>query len=98
MDVPRGTPEYQTHVNRVQSKHVDFVLCSRETLTPVLAIELNDRSHEAEDRRERDTFLERAFRSAGLPMLTVPVRREYDAAELGRQITAALRPGATDRS
>ena len=92
VDVPKGAPDYQAHVNRIQSKHADFVLCRRDTVSPTLVIELNDRSHEAEDRRERDAFLARVFRSAGLPLLTVPVRDKYDAAEIAGLIREALAP------
>ena len=32
--MPKGTANRQTHFNRIQSKHVDFVLCTRDKLSP----------------------------------------------------------------
>src|SRR5437879_8665397 len=43
--------------NQVSSKHVDFVLCDAKTFRPVLAVELNDRSHLGADRRARDALV-----------------------------------------
>ena len=62
--MPKGTANRQTHFNRIQSKHVDFVLCPRDKLSPVLVIELDDASHEEEARRDRDTFVDAALTAA----------------------------------
>ena len=82
LTVPRETRNRQSFVSRITSKHVDFVLCDRQTLTPVAALELDDSSHLLANRRQRDIFLDAAFEAAGLPLLRVPVRGSYDAAEL----------------
>src|SRR5713101_3637149 len=37
--LPKGTQNRQAHLNRVLSKHVDFVLCNRQTVSPVLVVE-----------------------------------------------------------
>src|SRR5579862_6559476 len=39
MDLPRGTESRQGAQNRIQSKHVDFVLCERNGIRPCLVIE-----------------------------------------------------------
>jgi very-short-patch-repair endonuclease len=88
--LPRGTQATQAHRNRVQSKHVDFVLCEPATLTPILVIELDDRSHEREDRQNRDRFVDRALESAGLPVLHVPARDGYVVNDLADQIRTAV--------
>ena len=54
------------HIN---GKSVDYVLCSRETLQPTYAIELDDYSHEKSDRRKRDKEVERIFEEANLPLV-----------------------------
>jgi hypothetical protein len=36
--MPQGTENRQSHMNRVVSKHVDFVLCDSENVAPLLAI------------------------------------------------------------
>jgi hypothetical protein len=74
--------------NRIAQKHVDFLLCDRETMRPLAGVELDDRSHERSSRQERDGFVDEVFRVAGLPLLHLPVRSGYSIAEL----TAALAP------
>jgi len=78
--------EAQAARNRINRKHVDFLLVRTGTLAPVAGIELDDRSHETEDRRVRDRLVDAAFASAGLPLLHVPVRAAYSAAELKGQL------------
>lgn len=89
--LPRGTSNSQAHRNRVQSKHVDFVLCEPDLLTPVLVIELDDASHERADRQDRDALVDAVLRSAGLPVLHAAARSSYVTADLARRIRKAIR-------
>ncbi len=77
--------------NRIKSRHVDFLLCNKETISPLIAIELDDSSHEREDRIERDNFVDKALQSAGLPILHVKAKSFYDLRELEDKITDLLR-------
>jgi hypothetical protein len=90
--MPKGTADRQTHFNRIQSKHVDFVLCDREKIRPVLVIELDDASHEEEARRDRDTFVDASLSAAGLPILHIPAQRSYIPAELAAAVHQKLQP------
>jgi hypothetical protein len=74
--------EYCTYTNKVDRKHIDFLLCDPRTVKPMLGIELDDRSHQRADRQERDQFVEEVFTAAKLPLARVPVQRNYNAAEL----------------
>jgi hypothetical protein len=78
--------------NQVSSKHVDFVLCDSTTFRPVLAVELDDRSHLRADRRGRDALVDRVFRTMGLGVYRQWVRRSYDPAAIKRGIEDALTP------
>jgi len=89
--VPYGAPDRQAHRNRIDRKHLDFILCAPADFAPLLAIELDDSSHERFDRRRRDAFIDSALEAAGLPLLRVPVRLVYDPAELRAQIDERLR-------
>jgi len=95
--LPKGTANAQSHRNRVQSKHVDFVLCQRASLTPVLVVELDDASHEAPSRQHRDMLVDRVLASAGLPVLHVPAKPGYVQAELITQINQAIPAGIAAR-
>jgi hypothetical protein len=64
--------------NRIERKHVDFLLCEPNTLHPVMGIELDDRSHEREDRVARDRLVDGMFKAAGLPLKRIRVQHSYD--------------------
>ncbi len=68
--------------NRIDRKHVDFLLCEARTMRPILGIELDDRSHERPERKARDELVDGVFAAAGLPLLRVPVRQGYAPGEL----------------
>jgi hypothetical protein len=55
--LPKGTQGRQAAFNRIQSKHVDFLLCSKDAVRPLLAIELDDSSHGEQSRITRDVLL-----------------------------------------
>ncbi len=88
--VRSGTEKRQSFLNRIQSKHVDFVLCSRDAVRPVLVVELDDASHDREDRQDRDAFVDSALRAAGLPILHVRARSQYSAKELRSAIDSKI--------
>lgn len=74
--------QFWKHTNRVNQKHVDFLLCHPKTVTPWIAIELDDASHRREEQQERDQFKDDAFKAAGLPLVRVKARRNYSAGDL----------------
>ncbi len=88
--LPKGTKNRRAHVNRIKSKHVDFTLCSRGQLKPLLVIELDDASHQSKKRQERDAFLDKVLAAAGLPILHVPAKQGYPQAELAARIQQSI--------
>ncbi|MEO8352822.1 MAG: DUF2726 domain-containing protein [Chthoniobacteraceae bacterium] len=80
--VPRTTPSWQSHFNRVQSKHVDFVVCDRQQVRLALIVELDDSSHHEKSRVERDKFVDEVLGAAGLPIVHVTARAAYSLGEV----------------
>ncbi|HEY7624328.1 MAG TPA: DUF2726 domain-containing protein [Candidatus Limnocylindria bacterium] len=78
--------------NHVSRKHVDFVLCDAQTLKPVLAVELDDRSHRSERARYRDSVKDQVLAALGLGIYRQWVRRSYDPAAIARGIEDAITP------
>ena len=66
---------------RISSKHVDYILVNQK-MEFVCAIELDDSSHGRKERIKRDVFLDGAFEAAGMPLMRVPARRQYDVNEI----------------
>ena len=74
--------KFRTYTNKIDRKHVDFLLCDPRTAKPLLGIELDDRSHEREDRKTRDEFLAGVFSAAKLPLMRMPVKHGYSVQQL----------------
>jgi hypothetical protein len=76
--------------NQINQKHVDFVLCTRDPVKPLLAIELDDASHDTADRQNRVDLVDTCLDGAGLPILHVRCRHSYDVAQLGLKIKSLV--------
>jgi very-short-patch-repair endonuclease len=59
--------------NRISQLSVDFVVCLKDS-SVVVAIELDDSSHESPKRRETDAKKDKALEDAGVPMLRWSVK------------------------
>ncbi len=81
---------FRIYTNKIDRKHVDFLLCDSATMRPILGIELDDKSHQRPDRQERDAFVDQVFKAAGLPLLHIPVKRQYAVQELAEQLAPFL--------
>jgi very-short-patch-repair endonuclease len=92
LSVRPGTEKSQrtTAQNKINSKHADFVLCDRQTLEILCAIELDDSSHQRESRKARDAFMEEACVSAGLPLARFPAKSAYPVNEVRHSIFSLL--------
>jgi hypothetical protein len=75
---------------KINSKHVDFVLCDPHSLAPRACIELDDGTHGQSERQDRDAFLNDSFSAAGLPLLRIAAARSYDARQLNDSINEAI--------
>jgi hypothetical protein len=76
--------------NKIRSKHFDFLLCTPDTLAPVCAIELDDKTHRRADRRARDQFLDSVCTVASLPLVHIRAARSYQVDAVRCQIEAAI--------
>lgn len=88
--VHASNEHYQTFYNRIANRSVDFLLCERYTLKPLLAIELYDHSQPGFMRKHRDTFVDKVFKAAKLPILHLVVQKEYNLKALALRIAPFL--------
>ena len=87
---PLPGDKWQSRFNRISAKHVDFLLCGLTNGEPSCAIELDDRTHTANSRVERDDFLSHALQSAGVPIARFQVSRNYVGAEIMAGVEAVV--------
>ena len=80
----------QAAFNRTAAKHFDFVLCAQTDLSVVCVIELDDRSHQAQRRQERDAFLAGLCAAISLPLVRISVQRTYSVPEVRAKVEGAL--------
>jgi len=82
--------ERQAARNRINRKHVDFLLVRANDLAPLAGVELDDSSHDEEDRQQRDAFVDSAFASAGLPLLHVTASKTYNPTEVRAKLAGLI--------
>lgn len=87
-----GTDRSQAARNRIDRKHVDFLLCDANSMRPVAGIELDDASHDRSERQSRDAFVQAVFNAAGLPLIRFAAQSAYNVHEIAEQLAAALNP------
>ena len=80
----------QGALNRVASKHFDFVVCRASDFSAVCAVELNDKSHGSKRGQARDEFVVSVCRAIELPLLQVHAQRSYVVTDIRAQLQAAI--------
>ena len=63
--------------NRIDRKSIDFVLYDEKTKKIVCCIELDDSTHEREERIEKDLFLDKIFKDT-IKLIRIKVQNYYD--------------------
>jgi len=70
LEPAKGIPKYKTYFYKIQAKHVDFVLCDQKLVARHI-IELDDSSHDREERQTRDKFVDKVLKSVGYNIIHV---------------------------
>lgn len=65
---PRNGKDYRSLMARIQSKHVDFLICDQDLHIKGI-VELDDNSHNSADRIQRDTFVDEILTSVGYKVI-----------------------------
>lgn len=73
VQVKRGlsNKKYYSAFGKIKSRHIDFILADPRNLRILLAIELDDNSHNNIDRQQADLFEDKVFETIGLPLIRV---------------------------
>lgn len=79
--------DWQKAFNRIKAKHFDFIVCKRDDLSVICAVELNDSSHETKNRKQRDELLGIACNVAKLPLIQVEAKSGYVVADVRRLLS-----------
>jgi len=88
---PKGK-DAQWMRNKLDRKHVDFVLVGWPDGTPLMVVELDGVSHDNATQQARDADKDAALASASIPLLRIRTEEILSALELKRRLTSHL-PG-----
>lgn len=64
---------------KITNKHVDFLICDKNTLDIICAVELDDYTHESEEAKQRDMFIMQVLDAVGVK--TVRIKTKIRAIE-----------------
>lgn len=87
---PKNKSDYSTF-NRIKSKHVDFLLCTKNPITSKIIIELDDKSHNAPSRQSRDKFVDEIFANAEIPIVHINVQYSYNKEVITKKLQEAYK-------
>ena len=65
---PKSGPGYMSALGKIQSKHVDFVITDPDLRIKAI-LELDDNSHNAKERTERDQFVDQILSGVGYKVI-----------------------------
>jgi len=77
--------------NKISRKHLDFTLCHPQTMKPLLVIELDDSSHRQYKQQQRDAEKDAILAEVGVPVLRIPVARQYDEGSIKNLISRKMK-------
>ena len=73
---------------RINGKSVDFLICTND-MKPLIAIELDDSTHDQPDRKNRDEFVNSIIANTNMPLLRFKTG-EWNSEIIKHKITQAL--------
>ncbi len=79
----------QTGFNKISQKHVDFLIIESCSSRPILAIEIDDSSHNRKDRQERDLFINEALATARIPIVRFGANQQIQLGAIEHHLNAA---------
>lgn len=76
--------------NRIKSRSIDYTIVNNKNCRIVCCIELDDYTHNYQNRTERDNFINELFDSVGIKLHRVKVSNYYNIEELENKIKESL--------
>ena len=79
----------QANRNRIKSRSIDFTIVNNKNCKIICCIELDDYTHNRNDRKQRDEFINELFESVGLKLFRIKVGY-YNMEEIEKDIKQIL--------
>lgn len=89
VNIKNSSRDHENLYQLLGNKSVDYVVFTKPSMAPILAIELNGASHYAAQRQNRDKFVKTLFDSVGIKLLEVE-KNSYRLEDLSEKIKLEL--------
>ncbi|MBU2979493.1 DUF2726 domain-containing protein [Alteromonas sp. C1M14] len=87
-----GKKQASSAMSRAAAKQLDFVLCDKDDMSPIMAIDLVYNDGKNKYKSQRDFFVTGALDAAGLPHARIKVKTGYSLEEIRECIETKLVP------
>lgn len=77
---------------KASSRQLDFVLCSKHDMSPVIAVDLVNNTSKEGYKKQRDWYVSSALDAARIPHLRIKAKSGYSPADIRECIEAKLAP------
>ena len=81
--------------SRINGKSVDFLICTNN-MKPLIAIELDDNTHDRPDRQKRDIFVNSIISNTDMPLLRFK-GDEWNSEIIKREVARALKESTLEK-
>ena len=81
--------------SRINGKSVDFLICTND-MKPLIAIELDDNTHDRPDRQKRDIFVNSIISDANMPLLRFKAC-EWNSEIIKQEVARALKESTLEK-
>ncbi len=88
---PPPTAATRQMLAKIGATTVDFVICNAQDLSVAGIIDLENKAYTSGDPEMPDAFIDKAAAAAGLPLLRLPARLQYDAEELANLLKTGIK-------
>ena len=94
IEVTKGlsNSDRQSAHNKIDRKHLDFVILRESDLSVAAVVELDDKTHNRKDRESRDDFLSKALAAAQIPLFRFPAQKGYRVEEVKGRLAGIVTP------
>lgn len=88
--VESGNRVHQLHWIKVHRQTIDFLICRRHDMQPLVAIRIIPKSEYARRGLSPQDVVDTVLRDIGLPSLTLTERKSYDPEDLKKKLRVAM--------
>ena len=78
----------QSAFKRIQSKHLNYVVCDAGDFSIQFVVELDDKGHD-QSKEDRDAFVDQALQAAGVKLFRFSAKRVYSVRDLKNELFPA---------